>query len=142
MKVTRKTRFMFAATIWTLVAVSLIGRGLFPYFGNIDSASTKGIALLLAVLIGVPKGLFVISKSTERTANYIARRPEKDWIWMSFHPVLYLLIPLMIAMGLFLRKHYGHTNPELIVGVYVAIGLALLVGVRGFGRAYAATKET
>ena len=132
---------MFAATIWTAVAISLIGRGLVPYFANIESTTTRIVALVLAFVIGVPKGLFVISRSTERTARFIAKRPEQDWIWMSFHPVLYLLIPLMIAMGIFLRSHYGVSNPELIVGAYVAIGLALLVGVRGFGKAFSAGKK-
>ncbi len=112
--------------------MSLIYRGLFPYFGQIESTMTKVIVLVLILAIGIGKGIFVISKSTARTAAYVARRPEQDWIWLSFHPVLYVLIPVMIAAGLFVRHQYGATMPALIVGLYGSIGLALLVGVRGF----------
>ena len=135
LKVSRKTRYVAAALVWAAVSIMLIYRGFVPHFAHIESTPVRLWTLGLAVVIGISKGIFVLSKSTARTAAWITKRPERDWIWMSFHPVLYLLIPLMIAMGYYLRRSCAATHPEWILGVYLAVGLALLVGIRGFRRA-------
>ncbi|MFT7617212.1 MAG: hypothetical protein ACI97A_000846 [Planctomycetota bacterium] len=132
MKVSKKVRFATAMVVWLAVAVMLIYRGLVPHFGNIDSNMAKIVALSLAAVLGIAKGIFVISKSTARTAAFIIKRPSQDWIWMSFHPVLYVLIPVMILFGYWMKDMYAVSKPEVVVGVYVGIGIALLVGIRGF----------
>ena len=101
------------------------------YLGAI-TGSTKVWALLAALVLGGAKGWFVLRKSAVRTVRFIERRPERDWIWMSLHPVLYIMIPVMIGMGLALRHFWGAEYPALIVAVYVGIAAALVVGCAGF----------
>ena len=132
MKISRRARVGLATVIWIAVGVMLIVRGLFPHFENIDSGTGRMVALVLGVLVGGAKGWFVLSKSAKRTAGFIARRPEQDWPWMSFHPVLWAVIPLMIGMGVWLRHTFADSNPAIIVGVYVGIGAAMIIGSRGF----------
>ena len=132
MKLSRSGRVGVATGLWLAVGVMLIVRGLFPHFANIDSMGVKVAAVLLGIAVGGAKGWFVLAKSAKRTAGFIARRPEQDWIWMSFHPVLWAVIPLMIAMGLTLKHYCAEDAPGVIVGVYVGIGAAMMVGSRGF----------
>ncbi len=141
MKLTRTGRVRVATAVWLAVGVMLIVRGFFPYFFNIESTGVRALTLVLALVIGVAKGIFVIAKSAERTAGYIRRRPHHDWVWFSFHPVLYLVIPLMIGMGIALRVYAGPTMPWLVLGVYVGIGAAMIAGTRGFKAAVAEVEE-
>ncbi|MCB9834111.1 MAG: hypothetical protein H6807_16740 [Planctomycetes bacterium] len=128
MKISRGGRFWVAIVLWCAVAAMLIFRGLHFAWHQIPEMNTKLIALGIALVIGVAKGYFVISRSAERNAGYIARRPEQDWFFLCFHPVMYLLIPLMIGMGLALK---AYAQPVIVLAVYVAIGVALLTAARG-----------
>ena len=132
MKLNRHGRVWLATAVWIAVALMLIWRGVFPHFSNIEAGWAKVVTLVAAIVVGLAKGVFVISKSAARTAAYIRRRPERDWIWNALHPILYLLIPVMILMGIMLKRWCKDDAPALVVGVYVGIGAALLVGSRGF----------
>jgi len=140
MKIGREGRIWTATIVWLAVAAMLAWRGTIRgdddhpegYFAAIATTSGKSLAVLAALAIGGAKGWFVLAKSAARTRRFIERRPERDWIWMSLHPVLYVLIPVMIAMGWALRHFYGREHPGLVVAVYVGIAAALVVGVRGF----------
>lgn len=138
MKISRQGRIWTATILWIGVACMLAIRGTIVgsngHEGYLMRLSTGGklAALAAAIVIGGAKGWFVLSRSAARTARFIERRPEKDWIWMSLHPILYVMIPLMIGLGLGLRHFYGEKYPALIVAVYVGIAVALLVGLRGF----------
>lgn len=134
MKISRSARIGLAWFIWAGVAGMLAYRGLVPHFSNIGSTGGQAMALLLGVVVGSVKGYFVLSRSAERTAKFIARRPDQDWFWFCFHPVLYVLIPLMILFGVVLRHYCQDSAPAVVVGVYVGIAAALLVGLRGFRR--------
>lgn len=131
MKLDRKARLVTATVLWLGVGLMLAVRA-YPYIEKIATTNGKLIALGAALIIGGLKGWFVLSRSAARTAGYISRRPERDWIWLSLHPILYLMIPLMVGLGLWLKHAYGETHPGLIVGVYYGIALALIVGTRGF----------
>ncbi|MCA9320784.1 MAG: hypothetical protein KDB53_08620 [Planctomycetes bacterium] len=137
MKLSRSGRATLASVVWLLVSAMLIYRGL-KYFPAIQETWVKVLTISLAVVIGVAKGLFVLSKSAARTAGFIQRRPEQDWFWFCFHPILYLLIPLMILMGWGLRHYYGESHPAVVVGVYVGVGVAMLAAVRGMRQAQVA----
>jgi hypothetical protein len=150
MKISRQARIWTATIVWLAVAALLAWRGTVRsaegapdgYFAAIATTQGKLLALGLALLIGGAKGWFVLSKSAARTARFIMRRPERDWVWNSFHPVLYVLIPLMILFGWGLRHFWGAQHPALVVGVYVGIAVALLVGVRGFHQTLAAGAQS
>lgn len=142
MKIGRGARLKVATVMWIGVAVFLAWRGTIRhdpdhgapegFFKAIGSAKWQAIALLAAAVIGGLKGRFVLQKSAVRTARFIQRRPESDWFWMSVHPVIYVMIPLMMGMGIALRNTMGKDHPALIVGVYCGIACGLLVGARGF----------
>ena len=132
MKLTRHGRVRLATALWIAVSVMLIWRGTDPFLGRMETTGGKVMTLLLAAVIGAAKGHFVIRKSAARTAKYIANRPERDWFWNAFHPVMYLIIPLMIAMGVWLRNYVGNDYPWIVVGVYVGVAAGLLASLRGF----------
>jgi uncharacterized membrane protein YwzB len=132
MKLSRNGRVSLARLLWIGVAIMLAYRGLVPHFSNIEATWAKVLAVVLALVIGFGKGKFVLRKSALRSKRFIARRPERDWFWFSIHPIFFLLIPLMIWMGSLLRKNFAADYPALIVGVYLGIGMALLIGSSGF----------
>lgn len=132
MKTSRRGRVTLATLIWIAVGVMLIWRGVVPFLGQIDSTTGKALALGLGAVVGIAKGMFVLSKSARRTAGYIARRPEQDWVFLCLHPILWAVIPVMIGMGLGLKALFAEGQPGIIVGVYVGIGAAMIVGSRGF----------
>lgn len=137
MKISRQGRVLLATILWIAVGLMLIWRG-YPFLGMIGSTGGKAAAIALGLLVGGAKGVFVLSKSARRTAGYIARRPEQDWLFLCFHPVLWAVIPLMILMGWALRTYVGADYPGVVVGVYIGIGAAMIVGSRGFRSAPAA----
>lgn len=128
--------------LWLGVAAMLTVRGWMGNFERIDGTGWKVTVLALALLIGGAKGWFVLTKSAARTAGFIFRRPERDWVWNCFHPILWAVIPLMIGMGIWLRHAFAETMPGLIVAVYVGIAAALVVGVRGFYKSVAQQRAT
>lgn len=134
MKLSRNGRVTVARLLWVGAAVMLVWRGLVPHFANIDATWVKVVAVVAALAIGFGKGKFVLAKSALRSKRFIARRPERDWFWFSIHPVFFLLIPLMIGMGYTLRKYCADSAPGVIVGVYLGIAMALLIGSFGFGQ--------
>ena len=134
MKLSRGGRAGLATLIWIAIGVMLIYRGLVPHFSNIETTWGKALALVLGVIIGGAKGMFVLRKSAVRTAGFIQRRPEKDWFWFCLHPILYILIPVMIGFGLLLKHYFAGSNPGIVVAVYVGIGCALIMGSLGFRR--------
>ncbi|MEZ6195554.1 MAG: hypothetical protein R3F20_07480 [Planctomycetota bacterium] len=132
MKLSRNGRIAVARGLWLAVGVMLAWRGLVPHLGNIDAVWLKIVAVVVGLAVGVAKGKFVLAKSARRTKRFIARRPAQDWIWFSVHPVLYLLIPLMIAMGLTVKHFTQADHPEVVVALYLAIAAAMWTGSRGF----------
>lgn len=138
MKLTRTGRVRLAAALWIAVAALLTYRGLVPHLGNMATTGGRALALGVGLLFGGAKGWFVLSKSAARTARYIAGRPERDWPWLAVHPVLYLLIPLMIGLGVLVRHRCAQEMPGVVVGLYVGVAAAMLIGCRGFRRPAAA----
>lgn len=131
MKLSRNGRVAVARTVWIAVAILLLWRAL-PFLQAMSTLWGAAIALVCGIAIGWAKGRFVLRKSAVRTTRFIARRPERDWIWMSLHPVLYLLIPVMIALGIGIRTWLGPDYPGIVVAVYVGIAIALIFGSFGF----------
>ncbi|MEE9391608.1 MAG: hypothetical protein V3W41_03795 [Planctomycetota bacterium] len=137
MKLSRNGRISLAIFIWLAVAVFLLYRGLIPHFANTEPTWIAILAIVLGAGMGFAKGKFVLRKSAKRTAGFIARRPEQDWFFFALHPILYFLIPLMMGLGFAVRKYAATDYPYLVVGLYVAISVALVVGSSGFKTAQA-----
>ena len=122
--------------IWTAVGLMLVWRGL-PYAGlraepdvvGLTGASTW-IALAAALVVGIGKGLTALRKGARRAVTHIVRQGERAPAWNVFSPVMYLLVAVMVAAGVALRRApYDATAKAWIVGIlYPAVGVALLIG--------------
>lgn len=129
-------RRCLVCVIWFAVGVMLIVRGL-PYTGLIDNAEIVGltgndtwIALAVAVVVGVGKGLTMLKKGARRAVTQIMAKGETAPPWTIFSPIMYLLVALMIGAGLALRNgDYDAGTKAWVVGIlYPGIGLALMIG--------------
>ncbi len=122
--------------VWTIVGFMLVWRGL-PYVGlraDPDIVALSGantwVALAVALVVGIGKGLTALRKGARRAAAHIeSRGADAPW-WSVFSPVMILLVAVMIAAGLALRyAPYDATVKAWIVGtLYPAIGVALVLG--------------
>lgn len=122
--------------VWTLVGILLVWRGL-PYVGlraepdvvGLVGASTW-IALGIALVVGIGKGLTALRKGARRAASHIERQGENAPFWNVFSPVMYLLVAVMVAAGLALRlAPYDAGVKAWVVGIlYPAVGVALVIG--------------
>lgn len=120
-------RALLGGVVWVAIGVMLIWRG-FPYWAKSETSSPGWAlwAVVLGLVIGGAKGVFVLRKSAARMIRRIESRPGRAPFWQIYPPYLYLLIPVMIGMGLALKSYYGESKPSLVLGVYVGIGAALL----------------
>lgn len=124
------------AVIWVAVGVLLFWRGM-PYLGLSEDPDIVGltgsdtwIALAIAVVVGVGKGMTALRKAARRLARRIEDQGEQAPAWKIFPPVMFLLVGLMIAAGLALRlAPYDDGVKAWVVGsLYPAIALALVIG--------------
>jgi len=122
--------------VWTLVGVMLVWRGL-PYAGVRTSPDVQGltgssswIALGIAAVVGVGKGMTALRKGARRAATHIERQGAQAPFWNVFSPVMYLLVAVMIAAGMALRlAPYDAVVKAWAVGIlYPAVGVALVIG--------------
>ena len=122
--------------IWSAVGLMLIWRGL-PYAGlredpNIVAlaGTSTWIALAIALVLGVGKGMSALRKGARRAATHIERQGEHAPFWSVFSPVMYILVAFMIGLGLALRlAPYDAVAKAWVVGIlYPSVGVALLIG--------------
>ena len=98
------------------------------FLPKVDGSGSLLVWGAAGLLLGAAKGWFVLSTSATRAFGYIDRRPECDWFWLSIQPIFYVLIPLMIGFGVFVRKTFGESTPGLVAALYIAVSVALLIG--------------
>jgi hypothetical protein len=125
---------ILAFAIWLLGGLILLGRG--TYFLWLASLLTKtslallALAAVLAVIIGLAKGRFVLSKTSSRNIERLdtlteAQRPihvysVRSWI------IIGVMVLISVALTVF-------AVPNLIRGaINIAIGLGLLVSSLGY----------
>jgi hypothetical protein len=121
-----------AGVLWLLGGVILITRAWPMAFEALDEGTSGGLlafALLLGTLMGGAKGKFVLAKSARRNIKRIQALPEPAAAWKAWPFYLYLVIPVMIAMGLGV-KHLAKADQlpggwATACAVYVGIGMAL-----------------
>ena len=134
----QKARRAVVCVVWFAVGVMLVVRGL-PYLG-LRTTEAQGftplsgndtwIALAIAVVVGLGKGLTVLRKGARRAARQIVDRGETASVWTVFSPYMIVLVVLMIGAGLVIRlAPYDPVVKGWVVGIlYPGIGLALMIG--------------
>jgi len=124
------------SVIWTLVGLLLIWRGL-PYLGIREVPEVVGlagtstwIALAIAVVVGIGKGMSALRKGARRAVTHIERQGERAPWWNVFSPVMYVLVAIMIGAGIALRTApYDAGVKAWVIGIlYPAVGVALMIG--------------
>jgi len=122
-KVRKSVHLCLAPLIWTAVGTVLMVRG-WIWIG-------PGLArffVILALLVGTLKALFVLDKTAERTIQRIMAFSERTCIFAVYSWKTWLLVALMMTFGITMRTL---TDPGVGIGsLYIAIGWALLFASR------------
>ncbi|MDH4156223.1 MAG: hypothetical protein OEW00_02965 [candidate division Zixibacteria bacterium] len=129
--VSRKTLTRTAGSLWLLVGVFLLVRGL----GWLSHASVNHWLLAAAgLLLGLLKSHFVLSKIVRRNLDRIySLSPHKEKICVfAFQAIQsYLIVIVMVTLGILLRSL--SIAPDWLVLIYFTIGSALILsGLRYF----------
>ena len=117
-----------------LVECSLIfrGFGLYQLAGQEQHSTQISIILSLvtAVLIGLAKGRFVLSKTARKNKARIYELEDPVHIHQIFSKPFYFLIPMMIGLGVLLRYYNEYLGGYVVVAaIYCGIGMALMPGI-------------
>jgi len=135
-RMTVLARRNLVSIVWTIVGLLLIWRGL-PYAGLREVPDVVGlagshtwIALAIAVVVGIGKGLSALRKGARRAVTHIVRQGERAPWWNLFSRTMYVLVAIMIAAGIALRKApYDADVKAWVIGIlYPAVGIALVIG--------------
>jgi hypothetical protein len=119
-----KTHLLAAALLWTLVGSGLAAAGLAWSFG---SPLPWSVVLVIAgVAAGTVKGRLVIRGMAARNTARIIARGDGRCLGGFLAPKTWLLIAVMMASGMILRRS-GVPHPVLGV-LYTAVGTGLLIG--------------
>ena len=110
-------------------------RGLDLYrIAEVDQHSTKiaiTISGIVAALIGLIKGKFVLSKTANRNKTRIHNLNDPVGLKDLFSKPFYFLIPMMMGFGIMLRTFNEYLGGYIVVAtIYCGIGMALIVSSR------------
>jgi hypothetical protein len=130
----RRTLVTTAAIVWAAVGLFLIVRGLLYYP---EAHATNGVLTLIVavvgILLGLAKGIFVFAKLARRNVeriNLLSPHKEKICVFAFQAWESYLIVLVMITLGILLRMS---PLPRLyLIGVYLLIGIGLLIGSRAY----------
>lgn len=130
----RKTLVTTAAAVWAIVGLFLIVRGLLYYP---EAHAANGVLTLIVavvgILLGLAKGIFVFAKLARRNVeriNLLSPHKEKICVFAFQAWESYLIVLIMITLGILLRMS---PLPRLyLIGVYLLIGIGLLIGSRAY----------
>ena len=126
-----------AGGLWCVIGLFLIfrGFGLYQLAGQ-EQHSTQ-IAIILsvvsAVLIGLVKGRFVLSKTARKNKARIHGLKDPVHIHQIFAKPFYFLIPMMMGLGVLLRSYNEYLGGYVVVAaIYCGIGMALIISSRTY----------
>lgn len=130
----RKTLITTAAVVWAVVGLFLIVRGLLYYQ---EAHAANGVLTLIVavvgILLGLAKGIFVFAKLARKNVeriNLLSPHKEKICVFAFQAWESYLIVLIMITLGILLRMS---PLPRLyLIGVYLLIGIGLLIGSRAY----------
>ena len=121
--------------LWCIIGFVLVIRGLDLYrLAEVDQHSTKiaiTISGIVAALIGLIKGKFVLSKTANRNKTRIHNLNDPVGLKDLFSKPFYFLIPMMMGFGIMLRTFNEYLGGYIVVAtIYCGIGMALIVSSR------------
>lgn len=131
----KKRLTKIAGGLWCIIGFFLIIRGLDLYrLAEVDQNSTKiaiTISGIVAGLIGLIKGKFVLSKTANRNKNRIHNLNDPVGLKDLFSKPFYFLIPMMMGLGIMLRSFNEYLGGYIVVAaIYCGVGMALIVSSR------------
>jgi len=126
--ISRNGHLIIATALWAMVGLGLLMAGLFFLFGDSFIGTASLIILVPAFALGVFKGIIVLPKVAKKNRDRILALPEQSPFYKTFSAKSWLLILSMILLGRIIR--FAGTPPVVIGGIYVAVGVALLLGSR------------
>ena len=90
-------------------------------------------SLLIGLVVGSLKGLFVLSKTARKNKLRIQSLSVPVKIHHTFAKPFYGLIVGMMFLGFFLRTMNEYIGGYVVVaGIYCGVGLALIIGSRAY----------
>ena len=131
----KKRLTKIAGGLWCIIGFVLVIRGLDLYrLAEVDQHSTKiaiTISGIVAGLIGLIKGKFVLSKTANRNKNRIHNLNDPVGLQDLFSKPFYFLIPMMMGLGIMLRSFNEYLGGYIVVAaIYCGVGMALIVSSR------------
>ena len=134
MNATAQTLKIFAALVWLLGGVILVGKGISLLFdANTIRAGQIGpwLGLLLGILLGVLQAKYLFSNFGRKNLTRIDELNHPK-LWQFFRPGFFLALALMIATGVILSR-MAVGNFSFLIGV---AALDLIVGISLLGSIY------
>jgi uncharacterized membrane protein len=124
-----------AGGLWCIIGLMLVirGFGLYQLAEMEQNATEIGIAIsgIVAGMIGLVKGKFVLSKTARRNKMRIHNLEDPVKLHNIFSKPFYFLIPMMIGLGILLRTFNEYLGGYIVVAaIYCGIGMALIVSSR------------
>ena len=128
----KNSLYALAGSVWGLVGLFLIIRGATMYQDALNTQNASQTALIIsiavAIVIGVAKGKFVLSKTARRNKSRIESIEGPLQVHHVYAKSFYFLIAGMILLGVSLRHFNEYLGGYVVVaGIYCGIGLALMV---------------
>ncbi len=126
-----------AGGLWCIIGLLLIfrGFGLYQLAGQEQHSTqvTIIISVITAVVIGLVKGKFVLSKTVQKNKARIYGLEDPVRIHQIFAKPFYILISMMIGLGILLRSYNEYLGGYIVVAtIYCGIGMALIISSRTY----------
>ena len=126
-----------AGGFWCVVGLFLVvrGFGMYQLAGQEQHSTQVAIVIsgIIAALIGLVKGKFVLSKTARKNKTRIHELEDPVHIHQIFAKPFYILIPMMMGLGVLLRSYNEYLGGYVVVAaIYCGIGMALIVSSRTY----------
>ena len=131
----KKRLITIAGGLWCIIGIFLVLRGFGLYqLAEMEQHATEiaiTISGIVAGLIGLVKGRFVLSKTARRNKTRINNLADPVSLHDIFSKPFYFLIPIMMGLGVLLRSFNEYLGGYIVVAaIYCGIGMALIVSSR------------
>lgn len=131
---------VLAFAIWLTGGIVLLCLGGFRLFGTGVSLAMLGLTLFLAATIGLAKGKFVLSKTSQKNIERLDALTETRRPMHVYSVRSWVIIAIMVAISVSLTI-FSVSN-LVRGGINVAIGLALIVSSLAYLKSLTAPKTT
>ena len=146
MSLSKGSLIKIAGGLWCIIGLMLVIRGVGLYqLAEMEQHATEiaiTISGILAGLIGLVKGKFVLSKTAHKNKIRIHNLEDPVKLYNIFSKPFYFLIPMMMGLGILLRSFNEYLGGYIVVAaIYCGIGMALIVSSRIYWFSDAETLE-